>query len=116
MQNLEKMTKKQLEAHLRYLERELKETSRFNYAALMKGKNATIYAMVASLIIFGVSTFAFIQRGEGFVSGLHLVILAFILVGGFIIYFSFVFGRTARIRGEISKTKKLIEMSSGDRV
>ncbi|WP_235582381.1 hypothetical protein, partial [Rhizobacter sp. Root16D2] len=42
------------------------------------------------------------------------VLLVLIMAAGLVVYFSFVFGRTAKIKLEISKTKQQIEIASGD--
>jgi hypothetical protein len=85
-------------------------------ALRIKSGMATFAATVVMLVITAAATFAFVNKGSGFIDGTHLVLISFILVGSLIIYFSFVFGRAAKVRAQIGKTKKLIEMSSGDRV
>lgn len=49
-------------------------------------------------------------------SGQQLVILFALMIFGLVIYFSFIFGRAAKLRLEITKTKKSLEVSSGDNV
>jgi hypothetical protein len=120
MKRPEEMTKPELQRYLRMLERKSNAhpfgNPRMATILMLKSGMATASAALVMLVITVAATFAFLNKGAGFIDGTHLVLIAFILVGGLIIYFSFVFGRAAKVRAEISKTKKLIEMSSGDRV
>ena len=83
---------------------------------LHKGIFAALVAIFAGLISFGGALYAFIEKGPGFMSGQELVILFGLMIFGLVIYFSFVFGRAAKLRLEISETKKSLEMSSGENV
>ena len=84
--------------------------------ALVKGGFMTMGAFASGLATLGIGLYAFIQKGEGFLSGNHFVFIFLILAFSLVIYFSFVFGRQAKLKAEISKTKKLLEMSSGESV
>ncbi|WP_170826592.1 hypothetical protein [Alteromonas confluentis] len=45
-----------------------------------------------------------------------MVIIDIAMIAGLVIYFSFVFGRAAKVKVEITKTKKLIEIASAENV
>lgn len=83
---------------------------------LTKGIFATGSAIVAGLISLGGGLYAFVKKGPGFLSGIHLVFIFAIMAAALVIYFAFVFGRTARVRAEINETKKLLEISAGEKV
>jgi hypothetical protein len=106
------MSKRELELHLA----ELKEEYSLARMGLAKGGLTVMTAIVGLVCTLGVSLFAFLKRGEGFINGNHYVALVLIVAFAAVIYFSFVFGRTAKLRAEISETRKLLEMSSGDSV
>src|SRR6185369_5156411 len=113
MNNKQSLSKRELEIRVRELENEYAYT--LSLAGLGKGMITTIMAMVSGLLTLIAALIAFLWSGPGFLSGTHLVIIFGILAAAIIIYFSFVFGRAAKIRAEISETKKLIEVSSGDK-
>ena len=96
--------------------KELEEEYRLAQAGLAKGMVGTLGAMVSGLATLGAALVAFLVSGPGFLSGTHLVIIFATLAAAVILYFSFVFGRTARLRAAITKTKKEIELSTGERV
>jgi hypothetical protein len=112
MSKAKPLSKKELEIRLKELEHEY-ELAR---AGLAKGIWATGGAMLSGLLSLAIAVIALIWTGKEFLTGTHLVIIFFILAAAIVIYFSFVFGRTSRIRAEISETKKMLEMSSGDKV
>lgn len=68
--------------------------------------------LVWGLCLLWAAFSAFVEKGEGFLSGHHLVALVAIVAVAFVAYFSFVFRRTTKLRAEISETKKLLEMTS----
>jgi nitrate/nitrite transporter NarK len=106
------MSKKELELRLKELEHE--------YALARAGLTMGIWGaggvMLSGLATMILALIPIIVVGKMFLSGTHLVIIFFILAAAVVIFFSFVFGRTAKIRAEISETKKLLELSSGDKV
>ncbi len=115
--NILQMNKRQLEAHLIQLEDELQHSRELDRKALRKNFAWVVVAAIAALCTLGASALVFLIRGEGFVGGNHIVIIAFFLVLALMIQASFVFARTERIRGAINQTQKLIKirMASGDR-
>ena len=72
-----------------------------------------IGCLVAMATLSG-ALYAFVSRGEGFLSGYQLVLIFLILVGALIAYLSFIFGRVAKAR--ISDTERDIELSIGEDV
>ena len=48
--------------------------------------------------------------------GAAYVWLIFIVAAAFLIYYAFIFGRLARIKGKMTKTSTELEMSAGDSV
>jgi hypothetical protein len=113
----ETLSKKDKDTHK--LEIKLKELeSEYELArmGMLKGGFAGGGALVAGLLTLGASLFAFLKKGPGFLNGNQLVIIFGMMIAGLVIYFSFVFGRAARVKMEITKTKKAIEMSSGANV
>jgi len=105
-------TKEELELRLKVLEKEYELSNR----GMEVGHAKTGMAMLSGLITLGAALAAFLFKGEGFISGTHLVIIFSLLIGGLVIYYSFVFGRSAKIRMEISETKKALEIMSGENV
>ena len=83
---------------------ELEEEYRFARSGLFVGGITSICAIVTVLFSF----FAKIDVLEGN----HIVMIVGIVAAAIIIYFSFVFRRTAKVRMEISKTKAALEMGS----
>ena len=112
MSNDRKPTRAELELRLE----ELKAEYDLARTGLMKGFLGTIGAMISGLGTLVISVVAFMKTGKDFLTGNHIVIIFGILAVTILIYFSFVFGRAAKIKTEITKTKKLLEMSSGDKV
>lgn len=106
------MTKEELKARLE----ELRHEYDLSRTALIKGSLMTFAAIGSGLTTLVIGLFAFLKRGEGFLTGNHIVAIFLILAFSLIIYFSFVFGRQVKLRAEISRTKNLLEMSSGESV
>lgn len=101
------MTKKELEVQLAAL----KEEYRLASNGLIIGTILTLGVM-ASMVL---TKFAPLVK-EGLLSGTHLVLMVLICAFAVVIYFSFVFGRAAKLRAKITEKEKLLEMSSGDKV
>jgi DNA-binding Lrp family transcriptional regulator len=112
MGNSDSLSATELKARLKELEREY-ELAR---EGLRSGFYKTAMAMVSGLVSLGVAAFVFVSRGPGFIDGWQLIVIFGIMAVALVIYYSFVFGRSAKLRAEISKTKKLIEVSSGENV
>ncbi|HLF82604.1 MAG TPA: hypothetical protein VI837_00350 [Blastocatellia bacterium] len=72
--------------------------------------------MISGILTLVIGIGGAVYVGRDVLSGTHIVIIFGILAASVVIYFSFVFGRAARLRAEITKTKKLIEVVSGDKV
>jgi hypothetical protein len=106
------MTEPELKARLE----ELRHDYDLSRTALIKGGYITYAAFASALATIGMGLYAFLQKGEGFLNGSHFIAIFLILAASLIIYFSFVFGRQAKLRAEISRTKKLLEVSSGESV
>jgi hypothetical protein len=66
--------------------------------------------------VAGMAWHAFVSRGEGFLSGTHLVIIFVALSATWISYFSFIFGRRAKAKAEFSETGKSLELKMGGSV
>jgi hypothetical protein len=113
MNNKQSLSKRELETRVRELENEYAYT--LSLAGLGKGMITTMMVIVSGLLTLIAALIAFLWSGPGFLSGTHLVIIFGILAAAIVVYFSFVFGRVAKIRAEINETKKLIEVSSGDK-
>jgi len=77
---------------------------------------ATGGALISGLATLAAALYAFVAVGPGFLSGDNLVFIFGMMIAALVIYFSFVFGRAAKIRMEVSKTKKLIELASAENV
>lgn len=105
-------TKEELKIRLKELEKEYELANR----GIELGRIKTNMAMISGLVTLFVALAAFLVAGSGFLSGNHLVIIFGMLIAALVIYYSFVFGRSAKVRMEISKTKKLLEISSGEKV
>jgi len=101
-----------LEERLRQLELEY-ELAR---EGLAKGRTATIAVILSGLATLIIAVVPLIWRGKEFLSGTHIVIIFSVLAIAVVVYFSFVFGRTARIRAEISETRKMLDVASGKSV
>jgi uncharacterized integral membrane protein len=54
--------------------------------------------------------------GTYFLSGGNIVALILALIVGFLIFYAYVFGRAAKLRAEITQTKRTIELIAGDNV
>ncbi|MCX5643536.1 MAG: hypothetical protein NTZ17_02450 [Phycisphaerae bacterium] len=108
----QRMSKEELELHLKGLEREY-ELARLG---MIKGQGATRMGVAGALVTTVLSFTAFFLTGKSLLTGTHLVIIVLIIAASLVIFSSFVFGRAARIRAEISKTKKSLEIVSGDKV
>jgi len=87
--------------------KQLEEEYRLARSGLKIGSITALVAIVAVIFSFSPLT----GKG-GVLTGVHYVLIALIVAGGIIVYFSFVFRRVAKVRMEISKTKTLIEMGS----
>ncbi len=83
---------------------------------LEKGGRAVNLAFVSGIITLAFGAITFITAGVAYLSGSQFIVIVLILALSLIIYFSFIFGRVARLRAEITKTKKSLEISSGDKV
>ena len=112
MAKKEQKVKQELEAHLYALEREYD----LAHDGLIKGKIFSLSAIASVLATMVIGLVAFLKQGNGFLNGNHIVAIVGILAFALIIYFAFVFGRAAKLRAEISKTKKQLEMVAGDKV
>lgn len=106
------LTKRELELKLTELEKEYELARK----GMFWGPIMAILSLIAGLMCLGGALYAFLEKRPGFLSGTHLVIFYLIMAFALIIYFSFVFGRRAKLKAQITKTKKLLEMSSGERV
>lgn len=106
-----KLSKSELKLKLREFDHEY-DLAR---AGLAKGMFATGGALLCGLSTLASALYAFVTVGPGFLSGENLVLIFEMMIAALVIYFSFVFGRAAKIRMEISK-KKLIEISSAENV
>jgi threonine/homoserine/homoserine lactone efflux protein len=82
--------------------------------ALREGFKAARMAIVGAIVTTVLAFAAVLITGASFISGTHLVIIVAIIAAALIGYFSFVFGRSVRIRGEISKVKG--ELETGPKV
>ena len=76
----------------------------------------TIIVCLVAMATLGGALYAFVSRGEGFLSGYQLVLIFLILVGALIVYLSFIFGRVATLKARISDTERDIELSVGEDV
>jgi thiosulfate reductase cytochrome b subunit len=101
MAKLESLSKRDLELKLAELEREYELARK----GLFGGIILAIIAFISGLACLGGGLYAFLKKGPGFLSGNQLVIIYLIMAFGFIIYFSFVFARTTKLKAQITKTK-----------
>jgi CheY-like chemotaxis protein len=106
----EALTKLQIK--LKELEHEY-ELARMGMA---KGTTATITAVVGVLVTMSMAFGLKYSSDRELLSGTHIVIIILIVVFGLIAFSSLVFGRAARLRAQISETKKEIELITGDKV
>jgi preprotein translocase subunit SecY len=114
MSNLKLESKHNLELKLKQLE--------YDYAIAKQGLAVRGLGGLAMLLVFVgmmstkfLGAFTFLKRGEGFIGGKDFVLLAIVVCLGLFLFYSLVLSRTARIRAEISKTKKSLEVVSGDK-
>ena len=105
--------KDEQEARLQHLEREyalatlgLNKLSERGLPLVILGILGTVIAGIIPLI----------WVGRTFLSGTHIVIIVGIVAASLMMYCAFVFGRAARIRAEISRTKKMLDIEAGDSV
>ncbi len=105
-------SKSEIEVRLEELEYEYSLAK----TGLLKGGFATVLAFLAGIMSLGAALYAFLKKGPGFISGNHLIVMFALMIGALIVYFSFVFGRAAKLKMDIRKQKKLLEISSGDNV
>lgn len=97
---------------LRELEMEYELATR----GLTKGLPATFAAMLSGLMSLLATAVVLVMTGKTLLTGNQLVIIFGILATAIIIYFAFVFGRAARIKAQINKEKKELEVEVGRRV
>ena len=105
-------TKDELKLQLKKLEKEYELAN----GGIAVGHIKTGMAMLSGILTLSAALAAFLIKGAGFISGTHLVIIFGLLIGGLVIYYSFVFGRSAKIKIEITETKKALEIMSGENV
>lgn len=102
----------ELEIRLRELEKEY-ELATMGLSGGLKTVNSAILGVVATT---AAAILAPVVAGVIWLSGTQLVIMIGILASSFVIYFALVFGRAARIKAEISETRKLLEIEAGKKV
>jgi hypothetical protein len=69
-----------------------------------------------STAVAGMAWHAFVTRGEGFLSGTHIVLIFVASNATLVSYYSFIFGRRARARAEFSEAGKSLELKMGGSV
>ena len=87
--------------------KELQHEYTLAHEGLTKGFKGTTGAMISVSITLIVALIGFLITGSGFLSGNHIVIIFGILAATVIVYFSFVFGRAAKLHAEIQKQRNL---------
>jgi hypothetical protein len=83
---------------------------------MLKSGYATLYMSILALVGLVLTFVARFYRDRELFYGIHVVMLVLTVAAALIMFSSFVFGRAARIKAEISKTKKQLEMVAGDKV
>jgi uncharacterized membrane protein YqjE len=104
--------------NLKVLLLELEKEYALCFEGLAKGKLGMLLAFLGTMGTMGGMLIAvWTASDKPFpITGTHLVLIVCILVFALVIYFSFVFGRAAVLRAEITKTKKMIELKAGEKV
>jgi len=92
---------------------ELELEHKLAYNGLIKGMKAASAAMLSGFFTLMASGVVLIVSNKELLTGIQLVLIFAILATAIIIYFAFVFGRAAKIKVEISKEKKKLEVDSG---
>ena len=83
---------------------------------MVKGLSAMIIAFIGVLLTVSMAFGLKFYSDRELLSGTHIVIIILILAFGLIAFSSLVFGRAARLRAQISETKKEIELITGEKV
>ena len=111
-----KSSNDELEARLEELEKLEAEYWKLAMAGLGKGLIFSFGGFIMIIALVVIALLAIIRTGIALLTGNHLVAIIGILFAFLLLYFAFVFGRVAKIRAEISKTKKQIEVEAGESV
>ncbi|MCZ6688318.1 MAG: hypothetical protein O7H41_01820 [Planctomycetota bacterium] len=85
-------------------------------AGLLRGVVPILAAILGILATVTMAFFSILLGREPLLSGFQTVSTVLILAAAIVVYDSFVFGRTVKVRAELSETKKLLELSSGEDV
>ena len=90
---------------------ELEKSFELAQMGLRNGSTGVGLTVIGLLLIIGSATYAHVKTGQALLSGLHLVLITLISVGGLLVYFAFIFRREARIMAQWEKAR--LEMGAG---
>lgn len=110
------LSQKELEIRLYQLEKEYELATRglnLDFAAIRFMAVLIAASTLTLLLIKGLSLIAAIKD---WISGFQVAAIIIVTVLSILAYFALVFGRAAKIRAEISQTKKRIEIEVGKKV
>ena len=102
----------QLRLRLRHLELEYGLAN----AGLEKTRFATITVSVVAVLVTGMGFVASMWGKREFLSGTNVVAIGVVAAVGLLAFASLVFGRSFKLRSQISKTKKELEIVLGESV
>jgi sterol desaturase/sphingolipid hydroxylase (fatty acid hydroxylase superfamily) len=97
-------------------ERQLRHEYELARQAFAKAIVLATIVLIVALMIFFAALYAFLQRGEGFLSGNQLVAIILIFAILVIIIFAFIFERASTLKAMLTNTRKQLEINIGRRV
>ena len=97
-------------SELKFRLKKLKEQRKLMTKALSIG---VFFAILVWISLTGKVALVFF--GDDFIRSTQYLFILGILITGLLVYFAFVFRRVIKLKGEISKTKKSLELEAGSK-